>query len=102
MRPSTIVYPPEGVKPVGIIEFVHGMCEIRQRYNKPMEILSKAGYICAIADIRGHGENILTMEDLGYFSDDGYKGLVEDVHEYTMFLKREYPNLPIILLLEPT
>lgn len=98
MRPSTIVYPPEGIKPIGIIEFVHGMCETRQRYANTFEILSKQGYICAIADMRGHGENILTTEDLGFFGDEGYKGLVDDVHEYTMFLKREYPNLPIVLL----
>lgn len=98
MRPSTIVYPPEGIKPVGIIEIVHGMCETRQRYTTAFETLSKHGYICAIADMRGHGENILTTEDLGFFGDEGYKGLVDDVHEYTMFLKREYPKLPIVLL----
>lgn len=98
MRPSTIVYPPEGVKPIGIIEFVHGMCETRNRYAKPMEILSQKGFICAIADMRGHGENILTNDDLGYFGDDGYKGLVDDVHEYTMFLKREYPGLPLVII----
>ena len=27
MRPHTITYPPDGVEPIGVIEFVHGMCE---------------------------------------------------------------------------
>ena len=98
MRPHTITYPPDGVEPIGVIEFVHGMCETRNRYAAPMEYFSRRGYICAIADMRGHGENILTTDDLGYFGEEGYKGLVNDVQEYTMYLKREFPNLPFILL----
>lgn len=98
MRPSTITYPPEGMKPIGIIEFVHGMCENRSRYKQAMEIFNQHGFICAITDLRGHGENILTDEDFGFFGDEGYKGLVEDVHEYTMFLRREFPKLPLIIL----
>lgn len=98
MRPHTITYPPDGVEPIGVIEFVHGMCETRNRYAAPMEHFSRHGYICAIADMRGHGENILTNDDLGYFGEEGYKGLVNDVQEYTMYLKREFPNLPFILL----
>ena len=76
MRPHTITYPPDGVEPIGVIEFVHGMCETRNRYAAPMEYFSRHGYICAIADMRGHGENILTTDDLGYFGEEGYKGLV--------------------------
>jgi alpha-beta hydrolase superfamily lysophospholipase len=98
MRPITITYPPEGIKPIGIIEFVHGMCEKRQRYEKTMSYFSNKGFICAIADIKGHGENILTPDDLGYFGDKGYKGLVDDVYDFTLFLKREYPNLPLVLI----
>lgn len=98
MRPSTITYPPQGMKPIGIIQFVHGMCEKRQRYEKTMKFFSRHGFICAIADTKGHGENIITTDDLGYFGDEGYKGLIEDVHDYTLFLKREFPNLPLVLL----
>ncbi len=98
MRPDTITYPPDGMKPIGVIEFVHGMCEKRQRYEKAMRIFNKHGFICAITDLRGHGENILTTDDLGYFGEEGYKGLIDDVHEYTMYLKREFPNLPFVLL----
>lgn len=98
MRPNTIIYPPEGVKPIGIIEFVHGMCERKERYEPTMKFFSQYGFICAITDMRGHGANILTTDDLGFFGEEGYKGLIEDVHEYTMFLHREFPNLPLILL----
>lgn len=98
MRPNTITYPPKGMKPIGVIEFVHGMCEKRQRYENAMAFFNKHGFICAITDLRGHGENILTTEDLGFFGDEGYKGLIDDVHEYTMYLHREFPNLPLVLL----
>lgn len=98
MRPTTITFPPEGIEPLGIIEFVHGMCETRKRYKKTLQYFSNCGFICAISDIKGHGENILTTDDLGYFGHEGYKGLVEDVHQFTMFLKREYPNLPLIIV----
>ena len=33
MRPTTITFPPEGIEPLGIIEFVHGMCETRKLYS---------------------------------------------------------------------
>lgn len=34
MRPTTITFPPEGIEPLGIIEFVHGMCETRKTLRK--------------------------------------------------------------------
>lgn len=98
MRPTTITYPPDGVKPIGVMEFVHGMCETRQRYAETMKYFNNKGFICAISDTRGHGENILTKEDLGYFGEEGYKGLIDDVHEFTMFLRREFSHLPLILI----
>lgn len=98
MRPNTITYPPKGMKPIGVIEFVHGMCEARYRYENTMKIFNNYGFICAITDLRGHGENILTEDDLGYFGEEGYKGLINDVHNYTMYLKREFPGLPLILI----
>ncbi|MBQ2642701.1 MAG: lysophospholipase [Eubacterium sp.] len=97
MRPSIVTFPPEGVQPIGIIEFVHGMCEHKGRYLETMKEFNRRGYICAIADLRGHGDNALSDEDLGYFGREGYRALIDDVYDYTLFLKREYPNLPLIL-----
>ncbi|CDA30064.1 alpha/beta hydrolase [uncultured Eubacterium sp.] len=98
MRPATIMLPPGDMEAIGIIEFVHGMCEHRNRYNHVLKYFSDKGFICAIADIKGHGENVLTPDDYGYFGEDGYKGLIQDIDDYTTFLKREYPNLPLILI----
>ncbi len=98
MRPAIITYPDDGIKPIGIIEFVHGMGEKKERYVKAMKEFNKYGFICAVADLKGHGENISTPEDYGYFGREGVNGLVEDIRDYTMFLKRQFPNLPLILL----
>lgn len=98
MISSIVTYPPDGVKPVGIIEFVHGMTEHKERYRKTMERFSERGFICAAMDMRGHGNNVLTEDDLGYFGKEGYKGMVDDISEYTSYLQREYPGLPIILI----
>lgn len=98
MKGSMITYPPEGTKPIGVIEIIHGMCEHKERYLDTMNEFNKRGFICAITDLKGHGENVLTEDDYGYFGAGGYKELVSDVENFTMFLRREFPKLPLILL----
>lgn len=98
MKGSMITYPPEGTEPIGVIEIIHGMCEHKGRYEDTMKEFSKRGFICAITDLRGHGENVLTEDDYGFFGEDGYKGLTDDVENFTMYLRREFPKLPLILL----
>lgn len=98
MKAITIKLPPAGIIPVGIIQFVHGMCEHRKRYEPVMDYFCEQGFICAIADLRGHGENITSSDDFGYFGKGGHKILVEDTHDFTCYLKREYPGLPLILV----
>lgn len=39
MRPTTITFPPDGIESLGIIEFVHGMCETRNVTKKLYSIL---------------------------------------------------------------
>lgn len=82
----------------GVIQFVHGMCEMKERYNHVIKYFTDRGYICVISDLRGHGENVLFEKDFGYFGDDGANLLVEDVHAVTIFIKNNYPDLPITLM----
>lgn len=98
MRPVTIVLPDDKVKIIGIMHFVHGMQEHRKRYDYVLKYFSKMGYICAISDMRGHGENITTRDDLGYFAPKGATTLVNDVISFNEYLKKIYPGLPIILV----
>ena len=98
MEPVTIMMPPKGIKPVGIMNFVHGMSEHRKRYEKIMKYFSQKGYVCAIRDLKGHGENIESMEKLGYIGPKGYMQYIEDLHDFNVYLKREYPKIPLILI----
>ncbi|MBE5959148.1 MAG: alpha/beta hydrolase [Lachnospiraceae bacterium] len=98
MRPVTIIIPDESIKILGIMHFVHGMMEHRGRYIETLEYFSKMGYICAISDMRGHGDNISTKDDLGYFTSKGMKILVEDVVSFNEYLKKIYPGLPVVLV----
>lgn len=98
MKGSMITYPPEGTEPIGVIEIIHGMCEHKERYIDTMKAFNERGFICAISDLRGHGENVLTEDDYGFFGPDGYRGLTDDVENFTMYLRREFPKLPLILL----
>lgn len=83
--------------PIGIVQISHGMCEHKERYLDFMNDLNQHGYVCCIHDHRGHGKSILKEEDLGYFYDQGHIGVVEDVHQLTLLMKKRYPNLPLYL-----
>lgn len=82
---------------IGIIQFVHGMAEHKERYEQVMTYFTKQGYICLIHDHRGHGTEAANRNDLGYFYDDTGWGLVEDVHQITMYIRQRNPDLPVIL-----
>lgn len=83
--------------PIGIIQISHGMCEHKERYIDFMNTMAKHGYLCIIHDHRGHGKSIKNENDLGYFYEDGHKGIVEDLHQITLMIKQQYPKLPLYL-----
>ena len=92
------VVPEEESSPKGILQIVHGMAEHKERYIPFMEYLAENGYVCAIADTRGHGKSIISEKDLGYF----YGGRADEVAEDVLILNRrlheQYPGLPVYLL----
>lgn len=81
----------------GLIQIVHGMCEYKERYLDFMRFLADNGYACIIHDHRGHGESIKSRDDLGYFYEGGWKGLVEDIHQVTQEIKTD-DKLPFYLI----
>lgn len=95
----TKVYLPEtGVQRHGVMQFIHGMCETKERYQKVIDYFTAEGYVCVISDLRGHGENVEFDVELGYFGDNGADRLVEDAHAVTVFIKNNFPDLPIIMV----
>lgn len=82
---------------IGIVQISHGMCEHKERYLPFLDFLTERGYITVIHDHRGHGESVVTKEDLGFFYQDGANALIEDLHQITLWIKNKYPNLPYYL-----
>ena len=89
---AMLISEPSGT-PKGIVQIVHGMCEHKERYIPFMEYLSDAGYICIIHDHRGHGESVISEEDLGYMYKGGWQALVEDIHSVRMEAEKMFPSL---------
>lgn len=85
-------------RPVGILQLVHGMAEHRERYYDFMDYCAQQGFIVLIHDHRGHGASIKSEADYGYFYRDGATGIVEDVHQLTLYLRQRFPDLPLTLL----
>lgn len=95
---SVLIATPEQSDIKGILQFSHGMTEHKERYLKTFEFFTERGYICIIHDHRGHGESVKKPEDLGYFYENGSKGIVEDFHQVSKYIKHSFPNLPIYLI----
>lgn len=83
--------------PGAIVQLLHGMCEHKERYLPFMEKLIDAGYACIIHDHRGHGASVLSDEDYGYMYDVKGQVLVEDAHQITIYAKRKWSGVPLIL-----
>lgn len=92
---ATIAYPQQ--EPIGIVQLIHGMAEYRGRYQGLMQFLANQGFIVLIHDHRGHGDSIKTEQDLGYFHEQKAEFIVEDAHQLTYYMKKQYPDLPYIL-----
>lgn len=83
--------------PIGILQLVHGMAEHRERYHAFMDFCAEHGYVVAIHDHRGHGASVKSPSDYGYFYQHGTDGIVQDVHQLTLYLRERFPGLPLTL-----
>lgn len=91
-----MVLPDEGM-PKGLVQLAHGMAEHKGRYMPFMEFLADHGFGCIMNDHRGHGESVKSPEDLGYFYENGAEGLVNDLHQITLFFREKFPGLKLFL-----
>lgn len=85
-------------QPKAVIQLVHGMCGCKERFIPLMEFFSNYGIVCIASDLRGHGESVKDINDLGYFYSGGYKALIDDLRIVTKWGRKEFPNLPYYLL----
>lgn len=86
-------------KPKGVIQIAHGMAEHIERYSDFAHFLVEHGFVVYGNDHRGHGKTIRNSEEYGFFAEEnGFEKAVDDVKELSLIIKKEYPDVPIILL----
>jgi len=87
---------PEGT-PLCIVQIVHGMAEHMGRYEEFAEFLTGHNILVVGEDHLGHG---LSMGENppGYFCEkEPGKALIEDVRILTDRIRKEYPQIPLVL-----
>ena len=94
----TKIYEPD-IKPVGILQIVHGMTEHIDRYDAFMTDMAKQGFVTFGADNLGHKKSVRDDSELGFIaSKNGWELLCRDVGAVSERIKSEYPALPYYLL----
>jgi alpha-beta hydrolase superfamily lysophospholipase len=89
--------PAEG-KVKGAIQIAHGMAEHAARYERFATALTQAGFVVYANDHRGHGKTAGSLDKAGIYAEkDGFKLVVENMHQLTGTIKKENPGLPIFL-----
>lgn len=89
------IWRPEG-RPRAIVQILHGMAEHIARYERLAKALNGAGYLVVGHNHRGHGPE---AEKQGYFADrNGWDVVLQDAHQVSLSIKKEYPYLPLFLL----
>lgn len=90
---------PAYLKPIGIIQVSHGMCERFQRYSKFADYLNSYGYIVCGMDDLGHGATAGNTDDLGFFAETkGWEKVLADMHTLMKIMQANYPELPYFMI----
>ena len=92
------VWEPQDVKPVCVLQIIHGMCEYIDRYEDLAEYLNGFGIIVVGDDHLGHGHSVKDGK-FGYFGErDGWMHFVDDEQELRKLMEAKYPELPYLML----
>lgn len=86
----------EAEKPKAVVLLIHGMAEHMARYQNFAKFLNEHHYHVYGYDQRGHGETAGCVENLGYFGETGWQGVVEDVGTMIECIKEKH-DLPVFL-----
>lgn len=88
---------PEG-EVLAVLQITHGMMEHIDRYDQFAAWMAELGIAVVGHDHRGHGKTG-AVTDLSFFGESkGNVYLVQDLLRVTKMMKREYPDVPHILM----
>ena len=85
----------ESQNPKACIQVVHGMEEHKERYLPFARFLADKGYNVFLSDLRGHGKDAKILSHIA--DKDGSSLLIADQRNITADIRKQYPQLPIIL-----
>jgi len=85
-------------EPKAMVQIFHGMGEHAGRCKEFAEYLNKHGYLVYASDHRGHGKTAGSVENLAYIGEDGFNAIIEDKHLIFQQMRKEHPELPMILI----
>jgi len=87
---------PDGT-PRAVIQISHGIAEHIRRYDEFMEFLAGKGYVAIGNDHLGHGDNIKSPVEEGFFAaENGWDYVVSDMDKLHDIMKEEYPDIPYV------
>ena len=89
---------PDDGKIRGIVQLVHGMAEMKERYLPLIRHLTDEGYACFIHDHRGHGGSVLSPDDLGFFYEGGGAALITDTLAAIEESRRRWSGRKLLLI----
>lgn len=88
---------PEG-EICAVLQITHGMAEHIERYRSFAVYLAEQGILVTGHDHLGHGLSA-KQEDYGYFAKkNGNRALVRDIHTVYRRTRKQYPDVPYVLL----
>lgn len=91
--------PSNDIKPIAIVQIVHGMAEHIERYEDFAKFLAKAGIFVIGHDHLGHGKSVSNKEELGFFHEEkGGKFIIQDMHKVRNYAKKRYSDIPHYIL----
>lgn len=87
------------VKPVAVLQIVHGMVEFIERYDEFAEYLASNGIVVVGNDHLGHGQSVANEDRYGFFKlENGNEALLTDINALRLNTAENYPNLPYFIL----
>ena len=87
---------PEGA-PIAVLQIVHGVAEYAARYDEFATFMTQKGFLVVAEDHMGHGGSLGDDGKLGCFT-GGWHNAVADTHRLLAYTRREFPDVPYILL----
>lgn len=82
-----------------VVQISHGICEYAGRYAPFARYLASKGFVVVANDHLGHGQSVLSEEDLGYFGPLGsWETVVADIEQLRRLTAEKLPESPYFLL----